>query len=820
MNLPISSTSPIQGAFWVAIIITVLTAIYPLASKLQRRDRDSRPDGMNIIHDPPNANFDIIAVHGLGAHPIHTWEGKPTGDGHPKPHLLRHLLPEDFPTARILSFAYNSDWLVNAPEKTAQQIGQGLLDTLVKIRGGSRRLPIVFIGHSFGGIVIKEALCASRQCSTILEDTCGIIFLGTPHQGSSLSMAGILLSQLTGFLGSNAVLLLALRRNESQLSDLEDRFRPLVKDKRIWSFYETKPTFYSGFPIGRIVDRESARGYSDHPIGIDTDHSGLNKFNSIEHRGYQEIKAAITKLRVKSPLERADDYLREKHYTEDILKIERLSGDRLPMNQCYINLAIVEQPHMDKLAPGRSKEVGSNQQLSPFSLLARQKLEMPAEQAQVRLADAFNLRERSDGTAIRPRKILIRGRAGVGKTTLCKKMVHDFIRKTIWTSLFDRVLVLFDDEYFRFSKEGKDNNSTRFAKEIDIALQHDRTLFILDGWDEVAGIEGDMSCFLHELLKQSNFIITSRPSAILPQGIEVDLELETIGFSLAQVDEYIENIHRKNADELKTYLQSHELVRGLVRIPMQLDAFCHCWDDISQGREEKQDTMTTLYQTIQTSLWRKDIPRLAKKHEGRTIESQTLRTASQKTIEQHVKMELQFLEYLAFSGLAADKIQFDLNDRNEVNDNSRLLLSLDISLPQLSFLRTSDPLAESTHQLYHFIHLTFQEYFAARYFVRHWIAQEERINIQMEYTTFSRKGVKLVSAKDFFKEHKYDAGYDIMWRFAAGLLDAEGEGKSARFFEEIEEEPVDLLGPTHQRLVMHCLSEATLLPHNVRDPRA
>ena len=103
-----------------------------------------------------NAFSSIIAVHGLGAHPIHTWEGKPTGDGNSKLHLLNHLLLKDFPTARILSFAYNSDWLVNAPEKTAQQIGQGLLDALVKNRGGSRRLPIVFIGHSFGGIVIKE----------------------------------------------------------------------------------------------------------------------------------------------------------------------------------------------------------------------------------------------------------------------------------------------------------------------------------------------------------------------------------------------------------------------------------------------------------------------------------------------------------------------------------------------------------------------------------------------------------------------------------------------------------------------------------------
>jgi hypothetical protein len=55
------------------------------------------------------------------------------------------------------------------------------------------------------------------------------------------------------------------------------------------------------------------------------------------------------------------------------------------------------------------------------------------------------------------------------------------------------------------------------------------------------------------------------------------------------------------------------------------------------------------------------------------------------------------------------------------------------------------------------------------------------------------------------QEHKYDPRYDIFWRFVAGLLDADGGALS--FFRAIEEGPYDLLGPTHQRLVMHCLSE-------------
>ncbi|RKK88971.1 hypothetical protein BFJ71_g12671, partial [Fusarium oxysporum] len=837
-------------ALWAVGAVAMLLVLYPMAIRVQPSRRKLRDDGLHSIYDlsntknPQNAQFEIVAVHGLGAHPEHTWEGKPVDKDHPKPHLLRDLLSHSFPTARILSFAYNSDWLVDAPEKTAQQIGQKLLEELVERRGDSQRLPIIFMGHSFGGIVIKEALCAAEESSNILEDTCGIIFLGTPHQGSSLSIAGALLSQLTGFLGSNDTLLLNLRRNHSQLSDLEDRFRPLVKHKPVLSFYERKSTYLLGFSIGCIVDRESARGSSAEPVGIDTNHAGLNKFNSPEHPGYQAIKAAIGKLRVKSLLEQADDHIRDKHYIEDKLKIQRLSEEPLSLDQCYINLAIVEQTKTKTSARDPSGRDDSERRSSPFSLLARQKVDTPAEQAQLQLTDIFNRRKRYDDTEVSPRRILIRGRAGVGKTTLCKKMVHDFIGKKMWSDLFDRVLwvplrnlkqrvgsgydlkTLFDHEYFLFSGEDKKDDGTRFAKELYKALAHNRTLFILDGWDEVAGTDkdNDMFGFLRELLSQSNVIITSRPSAALPHGIEVDLELETIGFSPEQVDVYIDKVHGENVDELKAFLQSHELVRGLVRIPIQLDAFCYCWNDIGSGHEKKPDTMTTLYQAIQTSLWRKDAVSLEKKNEGQLITAESLHTASQAFVEKHTDGELRFLEHLAFAGLAANKIEFELDDRNAVHDYLNLSFPLDRNLQRLSFLRTSDPTAEPKHQLYHFIHLTFQEYFAARYFVRHWTA-----NAKMSYIAFDFGRAVGISPVEFLKKHKYDAGYDIMWRFVAGLIDGAGKqqtrrletngSESARFFEEIEKEPVDLLGPTHQRLVMHCLSEAVSLPKEIRASR-
>jgi hypothetical protein len=74
------------------------------------------------------------------------------------------------------------------------------------------------------------------------------------------------------------------------------------------------------------------------------------------------------------------------------------------------------------------------------------------------------------------------------------------------------------------------------------------TLFVLDGLDEVSELmkENQHSNnhraheLLVELLNKPNVIITARPYAVFPTRVQKpDLELETIGFTLDQVTEYL-----------------------------------------------------------------------------------------------------------------------------------------------------------------------------------------------------------------------------------------------------------------------------------------
>ena len=124
-------------------------------------------------------------------------------------------------------------------------------------------------------------------------------------------------------------------------------------------------------------------------------------------------------------------------------------------------------------------------------------------------------------------------------------------------------------------------------------------------------------------------------------------------------------------------------------------------------------------------------------------------------------------------------------------------------LAQLSLLRTSDT-SDEGHRSYHFLHLTFQAYFAAQYYVEHWKSGKP-----LPYLKFSNGKARLESIlpESFLQREKYNILYDVLWRFVTGMLQGQDEDHLRRFFALIEDEPRDLLGLVHQRLVVHCLSE-------------
>ncbi len=519
----------------------------------------------------------------------------------------------------------------------------------------------------------------------------------------------------------------------------------------------------------------------------------------------------------------------------DRLAIQRLSGPPLSMKHCYINLAIIEHEKVhkkeEKTEEGREKEKASNEkEIAPshFQRLPSSEAIASNPQKLVPLERLFEPRKLSDGKEVVPKRILIRGRAGVGKTTLSKKIVYDYTQKAQWRDRFDYLLqiplrtlkgkqrcdlvTLFHETYFHTHPKGL-ALAQALAAQIKGPAQ-DRTLFVLDGWDEVAHEWREhepMAEFLKDLVNQPAVLITSRPFIELKQVQAIELELETVGFSPENVITYIDNpamMSVAQAQEMKRFIQTNAFIQGLVNVPIQLDALCYSWDEIKRLQQgaHSEMTVTALYQAMMNKLWRKDMLRFGKQEVGALL-----------PIEQAVRTESDFLSALAFHGLQDNRIEFDtlyLGNLIEQLAYEEVLLSptLEDDLKKLSFLHTDD--AEESQCSYHFMHLTFQEFFAAKHFVAHWKAGREITLLSVHTQRWTK-----VPPEAFVRQQKYNPRYEIFWWFASGLL--RGEALD-RFFALLEAEPRDLFGASHQRLIMGCLHEAPRaqaigLPSEIRD---
>ncbi len=504
-----------------------------------------------------------------------------------------------------------------------------------------------------------------------------------------------------------------------------------------------------------------------------------------------------------------------RHYQSSNLSIQRVSGEAASLDDCYINLAIVESHAQRK----QDKEALQKQASAFDRLPSSERLKAMNPNKLIALDSLFEPRQLRNGLTGMPKRILIQGRAGIGKTTLCKKLVYDYQHNTAWQEQFDSVIwvplrqlktlqIYSLDKLLRkhyFASAG-----TGYAQALaQRVLDHqDKTLFILDGLDEVVS-ELDkgypLSEFLQTLLNQAHVVITSRPAGVNAHLLgQLDLELETIGFSQKDVQAYIQTFAPENQATIQQFINRNPLILGLVNIPIQLDALCYSWDKLPKDPEAV--TMTSLYEAMVDKLWRKDGVRLEKQDKGKTLAANVIQVSSKAKLEKLMDDEIHYLGYLAFKGLEEGKIEFSLEELDqrqaELEDKcsgKELSFSFTTDLKKTSYLHTADAERPEIERHYHFLHLTFQEFFAAKFLVWH---LQAGLNIVRTDSWLMLSQEKL---KAFIAEHKYDPRYEIVWEIVAGLLKG---AALARFFALLEGVPRDLIGGRHQQVMMGCLSEA------------
>ncbi|KAI0854709.1 hypothetical protein F4860DRAFT_95665 [Xylaria cubensis] len=277
---------------------------------MSRRETPSvhRTGFTQLSHDDSpktrSPKVNIVFVHGLRGHPQTTWEdgqieaNERTSETSSRRHRFRSIfrpqraistrasanenstregrelsirhkvfwphdyLLDDVPEAEVWTYGYNADVIGGLFQANNQNsVSQHGRDLAVKLeREVDNQLPIVFIAHSLGGIIVKDAIRRSEPCQS---RTKLIIFLGTPHRGSSYAGWGAIASNLVSltFQDSNKGIVQSLEVNSEALDNIQEEFLRIAHKAgiKVHSFQEARAISGVKGLHGKVVDDYSSK---------------------------------------------------------------------------------------------------------------------------------------------------------------------------------------------------------------------------------------------------------------------------------------------------------------------------------------------------------------------------------------------------------------------------------------------------------------------------------------------------------------------------------------------------------------------------------
>ncbi|KAH9206067.1 hypothetical protein DL95DRAFT_397161 [Leptodontidium sp. 2 PMI_412] len=244
--------------------------------------------GIEVLYDGKGPEgtlrptVDIVAIHGLNPtnkedHAFATWTDSESG------HLwLRDSLPRSQPTARVLLYSYNSSPVFGNDQDRFIYGANAFLECLRDNRREDPHLPLIMVGHSLGGILIKQALINGHnnpKYKDIKQATFGLVFFGTPHAGPAndfkvkFGKACVKIAQSMPWKVPNDIME-ALKKRSLFSEVLSEHWRHQLEQYQIISFYEG---------VGNVVPRHSAvlglDGMRENQVKLDATHSDMCRFN-------------------------------------------------------------------------------------------------------------------------------------------------------------------------------------------------------------------------------------------------------------------------------------------------------------------------------------------------------------------------------------------------------------------------------------------------------------------------------------------------------------------------------------------------------------
>ena len=352
-----------------------------------------------------------------------------------------------------------------------------------------------------------------------------------------------------------------------------------------------------------------------------------------------------------------------------------------------------------------------------LKIVSRPKGGVRAEGGEVNVYDIFEAPTKGEDVMT-----LVEGSPGIGKTTFCLKLAHDWANQNTATTFtspsFEFVLLLkcrdIDGDIMEaiieqlLPKDIEQNTKEMLLDFLRDIHNQERILIILDGLDE---LPEKSKHFVDELLHRRILpfcyvLATSRQE----RGIDVrkefvfDILLQIEGFTESDAFEYIrkhfksvDQVHSTKGEELIEEIKENTLLHALQNNPLNLLLLCVIYEDYAG---KLPSSRTELYQIIVRCILR----RFCTKHGRKTHEDD-------RDLEKEFEKDILALGELAWKCLLNDRHSFREDELKELERKNDKLVARGLGLLyKEESLKRLNPQHE-----YCFLHKTFQEHLAASY---------------------------------------------------------------------------------------------------------
>ena len=404
-----------------------------------------------------------------------------------------------------------------------------------------------------------------------------------------------------------------------------------------------------------------------------------------------------------------------------------------------------------------------------------------AEQRVVETTEIFNPHEECK----QPRKVLIEGKPGMGKTTYCNKVAYDWainiksgedcfpefeivlllkcrdveIESDLWEAIDDQLL---PGEIHQKGRE----------KFFDFIRQNQsKVLLILDGLDELPSskLPEFTDIIQGKILPLCHLVVTARHEAGIPVRKVCDTLLEIEGFTYQNSKEFIHKyfVGKEDlAERLLDQIHNEERLREMAANPLNTALLCLLCEDFQGNLPESR---TQLYLEIANCV----LIRYRKK-KGLPVENEDL-------IEIY-KDELKLLGLIALNGLYEDNMYFE----------DKKLSSENVDLPRFGFLSAQSGSSKRRPCLcYGFTHKSFQEFFAGYHLCCQLVSKETSPEI-------------LVTDRRYFRELR-----EVL-KFTCGLLAVKSEESAVAFINSVANEVNKAEVKECLPLALECIKECKI----------